>query len=91
MLPRSRPAPSLPQLPKCAGKAADAIHAHELWIIAGDNPPVSLGVLRDNGMTLSLPSVTLSAVLAIPIEQASGSPNGKPTSAFVALGKLTGA
>jgi anti-sigma-K factor RskA len=60
-----------------------------LWFIAGDNPPVSLGVIPAGGITLSLPSVTAGEVLAITVEPAGGSPTGKPTTAPIAVGKLT--
>lgn len=73
------------------GDAADAAHAHELWIIAGDNPPVSLGVIPDAGKTISLPGVVAGEILAITVEQAGGSPTGQPTSAPIAVGKLTAA
>lgn len=73
------------------GAAADAAHSHELWIIAGDNPPVSLGVIPGDAETISLPGVTEGAILAITVEQPGGSPTGQPTTAPVAVGKLIAA
>jgi anti-sigma-K factor RskA len=74
---------------RVAGDGADATHAHELWFIAGDNPPVSLGVIPDTGTTLSLPGVSAGAVLAVTVEPAGGSPTGQPTTTPIAVGKLT--
>ena len=74
---------------RVAGEPADATHSHELWIIAGDNPPVSLGVLPDDSETISLPGVQPGEILAVTLEQRGGSPTGKPTGAPVVLGALT--
>jgi anti-sigma-K factor RskA len=73
---------------RVAGDPADADHSHELWIIAGDNPPVSLGVLPDDTETISLPGVQPGEILAVTLEQRGGSPTGKPTGAPVVLGAL---
>lgn len=76
---------------RVAGDPADTAHAHELWIIAGDNPPVSLGVLPPDTKTISLPGVSPGEILAITQEQAGGSPDGKPHGPIVAKGVLTNA
>jgi anti-sigma-K factor RskA len=76
---------------RVSGAAADTAHAHELWLIAGDNPPVSLGILPDDRETLSLPGVSPGEVLAITEEQAGGSPDGKPHGPIVAKGTLAAA
>ena len=76
---------------RVAGDAAAADHSYELWIITGDNPPVSLGVIDGDSETISLPGATEGAVLAISLEQVGGSPTGAPTTAPVAVGKLTAA
>lgn len=73
------------------GQGADAAHSHELWIIVGDNPPVSLGVIPGETETISLPGVHAGETLAITVEQVGGSPTGAPTTAPVAVGKLTNA
>lgn len=66
----------------------------ELWLIVGDNPPVSLGLLDGDGQTLievpqdvrpSLPG----ALLAVSDEPPGGSPTGAPTGAVRAAGPLT--
>lgn len=66
----------------------------ELWLIAGDNPPVSLGLLDDDGSTvIDLPETVLAslpgAVLAVSDEPPGGSPTGAPTGAVRAAGPLT--
>ncbi len=76
---------------RVSGATAGADHAHELWIIAGDNPPVSLGVISGDSETIALPGVTEGAVLAITVEPAGGSPTGMPTTTPVAVGTLTAA
>ncbi len=76
---------------RVAGNPADATHAHELWIIAGNNPPVSLGVLPAGSETISLPGVAPGEILAVTEEQAGGSPDGKPHGPIVAKGALTSA
>jgi len=66
----------------------------ELWFIADNNPPVSLGVLpRAAEGTLSVPQATgsridESSVFAISIEPVGGSPTGAPTSPAIAVGKI---
>ena len=70
------------------GDVPDATHSHELWIIVGTSPPVSLGVIPGNGETISLPGATAGAVLAVTLEQPGGSPTGKPQGPIVAAGPL---
>jgi anti-sigma-K factor RskA len=66
----------------------------ELWLIAGDAAPVSLGLLRDDTSTIiDLPQEVLAlmpgAVLAVSDEPPGGSPTGAPTGAVRAAGQLT--
>ncbi|SMY07738.1 anti-sigma factor [Flavimaricola marinus] len=66
----------------------------ELWVIAGDNPPVSLGVLpEDQTVDLPVPVALQGAVqgglLAISDEPPGGSPTGAPTGDVLAVGPLT--
>ena len=70
------------------GDVADGAHSHELWIIAGDDPPVSLGVIPAEGETISLPGAAAGAILAVTLEPLGGSPTGKPTGPIVAKGAL---
>ena len=65
----------------------------ELWLIAGDNPPVSLGVLPDAAVTdLPLTPAVIAALeggtLAISDEPLGGSPTGAPTGAVLAIGPV---
>lgn len=67
----------------------------ELWLIAGNSPPVSLGVLPAQAMaTLQLPEALAArlapdAVLAVSDEPPGGSPTGQPTGAVLATGTLS--
>jgi anti-sigma-K factor RskA len=66
----------------------------ELWLIAGDNAPVSLGLLDGDGSTvIDLPETLLAslpgALLAVSDEPPGGSPTGAPTGAVRAAGPLT--
>ncbi|MCB1491525.1 MAG: anti-sigma factor [Rhodobiaceae bacterium] len=68
--------------------------AFELWLIKGENPPVSLGVLPQNQMASLTVSPALAArmdgaVLAISDEPEGGSPTGLPTGAVLATGKVS--
>ncbi len=73
---------------RVSGDVADAAHSYELWIIAGQDAPVSLGVIPPGTETISLPAAAAGAILAITLEQPGGSPTGKPTGPIVAKGAL---
>lgn len=75
--------------------AARPGRALELWIIAGDNPPVSLGVLPE-ATTAEFkvpadltPGFEGGGVLAISDEPPGGSPTGAPTGDVLATGPVT--
>lgn len=67
---------------------------HELWAIAGDAAPVSLGVVPENGrITLTLPDALRGSpqsglVLALSDEPPGGSPTGAPTGDVLAVGEV---
>jgi anti-sigma-K factor RskA len=65
----------------------------ELWLIAGDDAPVSLGVLPDGPVRLAIaPDLRprlAGATLAISDEPPGGSPTGQPSGAVLATGPLT--
>lgn len=67
----------------------------ELWVIEGDKPPRSLGVIDIQGpnahaiSSKQLVGLAPGSVLAISIEPLGGSPTGQPTGPVVATGKLT--
>lgn len=62
--------------------------SHELWLISGNNPPVSLGILsviNNQNIVLAegLASIIVGSTLAISDEPAGGSPTGGPTGAVL--------
>ncbi|RST86528.1 anti-sigma factor [Aquibium carbonis] len=66
----------------------------ELWVVEGDRPPVSLGVIPA-GSTVHLAvdqalrvKIEQGAVFAISLEPQGGSPTGQPTGPVVAAGDL---
>ena len=66
----------------------------EVWVIQGDNPPQSLGVIPE-GQSVHLAvsdavrdKIGAGAVFAISLEPAGGSPTGQPTGPVVAAGDL---
>ncbi|QXT41283.1 anti-sigma factor [Gymnodinialimonas ceratoperidinii] len=81
------------QVRRVAGEMAPG-RAQELWVIAGDNAPVSLGVLHEDALTTLVPDAetaelfSVGAALAISDEPPGGSPTGAPTGEILALGTL---
>jgi anti-sigma-K factor RskA len=81
------------RLNRIEGTAA-AGRSHEVWLIAGTDAPVSLGILADAATTsLTVPNALrakfVSGILAVSDEPAGGSPTGAPTGAVLATGALT--
>lgn len=81
------------QVVRAAGEPP-AGRVFELWLIAGDAAPVSLGLLSAERSTIiDLPEEVLAqlsgALLAISDEPPGGSPTGAPTGAVRAAGPLT--
>lgn len=73
----------------------DAGRDFELWMIEGDQPPVSLGVIP-TGAAMHMPmTADLSGkmgrgdVFAVSVEPLGGSPTGQPTGPVVAAGGLS--
>ena len=80
------------QLQRTAGAAVPG-RVLELWLIAGDNPPVSLGVLPEDATTdlVLSPEMIIAltgGTLAISDEPVGGSPTGQPTGAVLAVGAV---
>ena len=80
------------RLNRTEGTAA-AGRSFELWLIAGNDAPVSLGVLpAANTTKLEVPDNLRAkfkgGVLAVSDEPAGGSPTGAPTGAVLATGQL---
>lgn len=66
----------------------------ELWLVAGSDAPVSLGVLpQDRATVIDVPDALRSrldgAALAVSDEPPGGSPTGAPTGAVLAVGQIT--
>ena len=75
-------------LTRTAGRAASAGKDYELWLIDGDKPPVSLGVLTAASVTIPAPKAAVGFLLAITLEPKGGAPEGKPTGPILAAGPL---
>jgi anti-sigma-K factor RskA len=90
---RYDPAAATLRIERSAGAAAEG-RVLELWLIAGDAAPVSLGVLPD-AQTTEIPLsddvvvVLEGAILAISDEPVGGSPTGQPTGDVLAVGQVT--
>jgi anti-sigma-K factor RskA len=71
--------------------------AAELWLVPAGGKPLSLGVIaRDRPTSIALRPDLLahlgaSALLAVSVEPAGGSPTGQPTGAIIAKGAIGGA
>lgn len=70
------------------GAPAPAGEVHELWIIAPDQAPVSLGLLGDAPLQIDYPIPPEGWVLAISLEPAGGSPTGAPTGPVLATAEI---
>lgn len=73
---------------------ADANRSAELWVIAGDKVPHSLGILPAGGGAMPVNSanrarLAAGATLAVSLEPIGGSPTGLPTGPVVATGALS--
>ncbi|RYH02700.1 hypothetical protein EU805_08765 [Salipiger sp. IMCC34102] len=81
------------RLTRTAGTPPPEDRVRELWLIADDTPPVSLGLLSDTAeSTLPVEPALATALpggtLAISDEPAGGSPTGSPTGDVLALGEV---
>ncbi len=80
------------QVTRAAGEAREG-RVLELWLIAGENPPVSLGVLPEtqSGEIPVSPEIALAlsgSTLAISDEPPGGSQTGAPTGDVLAVGQV---
>jgi anti-sigma-K factor RskA len=71
---------------RVAGQPAPQGQVQELWLIAPDAAPVSLGLLTDAALSVPYPELPAGWTLAVSVEPAGGSPTGGPTGPVVAAG-----
>ncbi|RID93374.1 hypothetical protein D2N39_00120 [Gemmobacter lutimaris] len=76
-------------LRRVAGAAPAASQSHELWIIAPDAAPVSLGLIGADPLRVAYPAPLAGWTLAVTLEPAGGAPQGIPTGPIVAAGQIT--
>lgn len=69
-----------------AGPAAAEGSVYELWLIDGDNAPVSLGLIDAPSIDRPVADMPEGAVLAISLEPAGGSTTGAPTGPVLITG-----
>lgn len=74
---------------RLAGDAAPAGKVHQLWIIAPDAAPVSLGLLDTAALTVAYPAAPNPGwTLAVSVEPTGGSPTGAPTGPVILAAKI---
>ena len=74
---------------RVAGPAPEPDRVHELWIIAPEAAPVSLGLLGNEPVSIPYPMPPAGWVLAVSLEPAGGSTTGAPTGPVLATGTVT--
>lgn len=74
------------EVTRVAGAAAPVGQVQELWIIAPDAAPVSLGLLQEAALSVPYPTLPQGWTLAVSLEPAGGSPTGAPTGPVLAAG-----
>ena len=74
---------------RVAGSAAPERQVQEVWIIAPDAAPVSLGLMPGDSLTVPYPEAPAGWTLAVSLEPQGGSPTGAPTGPVLAAGTIT--
>ena len=74
---------------RVAGALPAQDQSHELWIIAPEATPVSLGLIGDTPLRVPYPEPPPGWVLAVTVEPAGGAPQGLPTGPIVASGEIS--
>jgi anti-sigma-K factor RskA len=74
---------------RVAGGPAPEGRAHEVWVIAPDAAPVSLGLIAEAPLSVEYPAPPAGWVMAVSLEPTGGSPTGAPTGPVLALGEVT--
>ena len=75
---------------RAGGPEAEAGRVYQLWLIAGENAPVSLGLITGETTSRALDTLPKGAVLAISLEPAGGSTTGQPTGPVLVTGVIEG-
>ncbi len=73
---------------RVAGDAAPTGKVHQLWIIAPDAAPVSLGLLDRTALTLTYPTPPPGWTLAVSVEPTGGSTTGAPTGPVIMAAQI---
>lgn len=76
------------RITRTAGLAAERGRVHELWLIAGQAAPVSLGLIDAVEVDLTVPGLEPGMVLAVSLEPAGGSTTGAPTGPVLVTGVI---
>jgi anti-sigma-K factor RskA len=76
------------QVTRVAGVPAVAGQVHELWIIAPNAGPVSLGLLEDKPLVVIYPTPPAGYILAVSVEPEGGSTTGQPTGPVILTAKV---
>jgi anti-sigma-K factor RskA len=74
---------------RTGGPEAAEGSVYELWLIAGENAPVSLGLIEGETVNRQVGNMPEGAVLAISLEPDGGSPTGQPTGPVLVTGVVT--
>lgn len=82
-----RPASGQLTLTRTGGPAPAAGKDYELWSVGASGTPAPLGLVSAPEVSHRVPGLAAGIVLAVSLEPAGGSPNGKPTLVLVS-GKL---
>jgi anti-sigma-K factor RskA len=75
-------------LQQTSGPAPEAGRVYQLWLIAGDAAPVSLGVIDGTMARSPLAQLARGMVLAVSLEPTGGSPTGAPTGPVLVKGAV---
>lgn len=76
------------QITRVAGVPAVEGQVHELWVIAPDAAPVSLGLLGDGPLVVDYPVPPAGWIMAVSVEPQGGSPTGLPTGPVILTARV---
>jgi anti-sigma-K factor RskA len=77
------------QVTRVAGVPAVEGQVHQLWIIAPNASPVSLGLLQDRPLVVEYPAPPPGFIFAVSVEPAGGSPTGLPTGPVILTAEVS--